>query len=102
MLLPLVLALAAQAPKPPTAADLSSAWYAEIPTGGMPHCPQVRKFKAKRTADPATYMVEYGFSSKAERFSAKLKFDGSNWKWLSGDFPRCSVIIIADQEGKED
>jgi hypothetical protein len=96
VLLSLILASAVQAVKPPTAEDLSAAWYAHIQAEGMPHCPQVGKFKAKPTATDDIYIVRYGLGSGKAQFSAKLKFDGSNWKWLSGDFPRCSSIIIQD------
>ncbi|MDN3644903.1 hypothetical protein QWY75_01640 [Pontixanthobacter aestiaquae] len=87
----------------PTAQDLANAWYKKLPAEGMAHCPAVGSFEALPTHDEHVYRVNYGFvgenSSTEMKYTAKLKFEESIWVWHSGDFPRCSIMIIENSEG---
>jgi len=101
MISALLLAAATANIAPPTANDLSNAWYARISVpNGMPHCPAIGNFQASPTRKSNVFKVRYGFirqnGPERLRYSAKLRLTDSSWVWESGDFPRCSVMIISE------
>ena len=66
--------------------------------GGVAHCVKFTDFKCRRAAaDPNRFRCDYREYRKLgpwARQSAVLRWDGEDWRWVSGDTPKCSIWLI--------
>ena len=68
---------------------------------GMVHCRRIRNLTCsfgdrERTLARCSY-EEWARSRPWRRQRIVLRLAGDEWEWVSGDEPRCSILIITDE-----
>ena len=73
--------------------------FTDIGSNGIVHCNRFRRYHANRTTDPDVYAIRYAeYRSKGpwKTLTARLRRNGDKWLWISGDEPKCSIMILTD------
>jgi hypothetical protein len=85
----------------PTANDLQQAqvdWaHREAGAEGMAHCNRVEGLSCRGLSTPQTFQCKYREWSATRPWpsmTAIIRHDGARWRWVSGDLPICSIIVI--------
>ena len=100
-----LLAMASMASGLPTKADVDWARVRRIHEcfgdEGMVHCNRFERLKcAFVDREQQLARCEYREWSDRRQWPRKtivLKRAGENWEWVSGDSPRCSIMVISDE-----